>query len=224
MSKNPIPTGGERGSTITRDGKVHVKGKAKEKTKAKTKNSTKSAVKETLKQYRCPDCRNYEYNLLEDDKNCSTCNGDAVINRSNVPKGPFYIPTTKLPNGYRHAKQPYSPLPVFVYGILRSLETQHGQTPTKPSRYFPEDSKVLAAKLPNAFRIATSIISIGSGNGVYGEVVTIPKDKFYNTIQDLDIIETYNPLSSSQNNYDRLITNVETEDGLVEAYVYVPTF
>lgn len=110
------------------------------------------------------------------------------------------------------------PFPIFTYGSL--LQGLHNWTSyIKPFEHSVVDGVVSNVDM---FAYENHFPYVTSGTGqVQGEVVSVIPEDFHILLALLDGLEGYSGPTAPHNHYIRVEVMVETEDGPVEAYMYL---
>jgi len=113
---------------------------------------------------------------------------------------------------------PMEKLPFFVYGTL---------IPEEPNYYLWKDS---IANTKNGLIRNHQLFDMGhypmiiesDGNKVYGMIMYIKDEDYDKIIKVIDNLEGYNPENHGSSAYNRVIRDIELEDGKIEkAWIYV---
>ena len=105
-------------------------------------------------------------------------------------------------------------LPLFVFGTLRYGECNHHLLEGNYER-------MVSAELPGFSRIHPLMIVLDEDDTVEGELYFIDPLNYEETIQSCDRLEGISPGKTAGENYRRIRTPVETEEGAITAWVYV---
>ena len=105
-------------------------------------------------------------------------------------------------------------LPFFVFGTLRYGECNHHLLEENYERMVP-------AELQGFSRIHSLMIVRDEDDTVEGELYFIDPLKYGETLQNCDRLEGIPPGKTIGEDYRRIRTSVETEEGAITAWVYV---
>lgn len=113
-------------------------------------------------------------------------------------------------------------MPLFVYGTLKPGEANY------PRYLAGRSSAVRPASVSGAGLFTEGQYpyllidpdTLHASEHVYGALITIRSEVYYQTLIQIDQLEDYNP-GNPWSLYERVVHRVQTDAGLVEAWVYV---